>query len=131
MLNLDSHFFPVFDRLDPATAYPGSYSLGLVVTSVAIAILAAFVALSISGRIAAATSPRHPVRPDQRQRGVVGGNGAADREGVWREDGNAPEHPGMARRLRYASTGRRDRGEALPAPCPRAALTGSQLTCAP
>ena len=56
MLNLDSHFFPVFDRLDPATAYPGTYNLGLVVTSVAIAILAAFVALSISGRIAAATT---------------------------------------------------------------------------
>src|SRR3984893_8721174 len=56
MLNLDSHFFPVFDRLDPATAYPGTYNWGLVVTSVAIAILAAFVALSISGRIAAATT---------------------------------------------------------------------------
>jgi PAS domain S-box-containing protein len=58
MLNLDWHFFPVFDRLDPATAYPGTYNLGLVVTSVAIAILAAFVALSISGRIAAAATPR-------------------------------------------------------------------------
>jgi NO-binding membrane sensor protein with MHYT domain/signal transduction histidine kinase len=56
MLNLDSHFLPVFDRLDPAAAYPGSYNLGLVVTSVAIAILASFVALSISGRIAAATT---------------------------------------------------------------------------
>jgi PAS domain S-box-containing protein len=58
MLNLDWHFFPVFERLDPATAYPGTYNLGLVVTSVAIAILAAFVALSISGRIVAATTPR-------------------------------------------------------------------------
>jgi PAS domain S-box-containing protein len=57
MLNLDWHFFPVFDRLDPASAYPGTYNLGLVVTSVAIAILAAFVALSISGRIVAATTP--------------------------------------------------------------------------
>ncbi len=57
MLNLDSHFFPVFERLDPASAYPGTYNLGLVVTSVAIAILAAFVALSISGRIVAATTP--------------------------------------------------------------------------
>src|ERR1700746_2608635 len=56
MLNLDWHFFPVFDRLDPATAYPGTYNLGLLVTSVAIAILAAFIALSISGRIAAATT---------------------------------------------------------------------------
>jgi PAS domain S-box-containing protein len=54
MLNLDRHFFPVFDSLDPAIAYPGTYNLRLVATSVAIAILAAFVALSISGRIAAA-----------------------------------------------------------------------------
>jgi PAS domain S-box-containing protein len=58
MLNLDWHFFPVFERFDPATAYPGNYNFGLVVTSVAIAILAAFVALSISGRIVAATTPR-------------------------------------------------------------------------
>ena len=56
MLNLDWHFFPVFDGLDPATAYPGTYNVGLVATSVAIAILAAFVAFSISGRIAAATT---------------------------------------------------------------------------
>jgi PAS domain S-box-containing protein len=58
MLNLDSHFFPVFDRFDAASAYRGTYDLGLVITSVAIAILAAFVALSISGRIAAAATPR-------------------------------------------------------------------------
>jgi PAS domain S-box-containing protein len=56
LLNLDWHFFPVFDGLDPATAYPGIYNVGLVATSVAIAILAAFVAFSISGRIAAATT---------------------------------------------------------------------------
>jgi PAS domain S-box-containing protein len=56
MLTLDSHLLPVFDRVDPAAAYPGTYNLGLVVTSVAIAILAAFVALSISGRIAAAAT---------------------------------------------------------------------------
>src|ERR1700731_2305321 len=56
MLNLDWRFFPVFDQLDPATAYPGTYNFGLVATSVAIAILAAFVAFSISGRIAAATT---------------------------------------------------------------------------
>jgi NO-binding membrane sensor protein with MHYT domain/signal transduction histidine kinase len=56
MLNLDWHFYPVFDGLDPATAYPGTYNVGLVATSVAIAILAAFVAFSISGRIAAATT---------------------------------------------------------------------------
>jgi PAS domain S-box-containing protein len=58
MLNLDWHFFPVFDRFDPASAYRGTYDLGLVITSVAIAILAALVALSISGRIAAAATPR-------------------------------------------------------------------------
>jgi PAS domain S-box-containing protein len=58
MLNLDQHFFPVFDRLDPAAAYAGTYNLALVITSVAMAILAAFVALSISGRIAAAATPR-------------------------------------------------------------------------
>ena len=50
-------FLSRFDRLHPATAYPGTYNLGLVATSVAIAILAAFVALSISGRIVAATTP--------------------------------------------------------------------------
>lgn len=58
MLNLDWHFRPVFDRLDPATAYPGTYDPRLVGTSVAIAILAAFVALSISGRMVAAKTPR-------------------------------------------------------------------------
>jgi PAS domain S-box-containing protein len=58
MLNLDWHFLPVFDRLDPATAYLGTYNLGLVATSVAIAILAAFVALSISSRIVAAKTQR-------------------------------------------------------------------------
>jgi hypothetical protein len=46
MLNLDWHFFPVFDRLDPATTYPSTYNLGLVATSLAIAILAAFASLS-------------------------------------------------------------------------------------
>jgi two-component system, sensor histidine kinase and response regulator len=56
MLNLNWHFYPVFDGLEPATAYPGTYNVGLVATSVAIAILAAFVAFSISGRIAAATT---------------------------------------------------------------------------
>ncbi|HEX9465440.1 MAG TPA: MHYT domain-containing protein [Alphaproteobacteria bacterium] len=58
MLNLDWRFFPVFDSLDPANAYRGAYDLGLVATSLAIAILAAFVALSISGRIVAATTAR-------------------------------------------------------------------------
>jgi PAS domain S-box-containing protein len=58
MLNLDRHFFPVFDRVEPATAFSGTYNLGLVATSVAIAILAAFVALSISDRIVAARTPQ-------------------------------------------------------------------------
>ena len=58
MLNLDWHFLPVFDHLDPATAYPGTYNLGLVATSAAVAILAALVALSISGRIVAAKTTR-------------------------------------------------------------------------
>jgi signal transduction histidine kinase len=58
MLHLDWRFFPVFDSLDPITAYRGSYDSGLVATSLAIAILAALVALSISGRITAAGSPR-------------------------------------------------------------------------
>ena len=56
--------------------------------------------------------------------GLLGGNGAADREGVRRQDGNAVEHAGMARRLRNAPKGQRDRGQALPVPRPRAALTG-------
>src|SRR3954469_3692932 len=58
MFALDWRFIPVFDLLDPATAYPGTYSLGLVATSLAIAILAAFVALLISRRIIAATTAR-------------------------------------------------------------------------
>ena len=58
MLNLDWHFFPVLDNLDPSTALPGTYDLWFVATSLAIAILAAFVALSISSRVIAATTPR-------------------------------------------------------------------------
>jgi two-component system, sensor histidine kinase and response regulator len=54
MLHLDWRFFPVFDAIDPASHYTGIYNPGLVATSVVIAVLAAFVALSISGRIAAA-----------------------------------------------------------------------------
>jgi PAS domain S-box-containing protein len=56
MLHLDWRFFPVFDRIDSATAYAGSYQAGLVVLSVVVATLAAFVALSISRRIVATTS---------------------------------------------------------------------------
>ena len=56
MLHLDWRFFPAFDLLDPKTAYSGSYHAGLVLLSVIVATLAAFVALSISGRIVAANS---------------------------------------------------------------------------
>jgi hypothetical protein len=44
-------FLSGFRPARPGDRYPGPYNLGLVATSVAIAILAAFVALSISGRI--------------------------------------------------------------------------------
>src|SRR5260370_38696976 len=56
MLYLDWRFFPVFDQIDPTAAYSGAYNTGLVVLSVVVATLAAFVALSISSRIVAANS---------------------------------------------------------------------------
>jgi two-component system, sensor histidine kinase and response regulator len=56
MLYLDWRFAPVFDLIDPKTAYTGTHNAGLVLLSVIIATLAAFVALSISGRIVAANS---------------------------------------------------------------------------
>jgi two-component system sensor histidine kinase/response regulator len=56
MLFLDWRFFPVYDLIHRATAYPGAYNPGLVALSVVVATLAAFVALSISGRIVASTS---------------------------------------------------------------------------
>jgi PAS domain S-box-containing protein len=55
MFYLDRLFLPTVPDLQ-APAYLGSYSLGLVVLSVLIAVLAAFIALSISGRIAASAS---------------------------------------------------------------------------
>src|SRR5882672_5946742 len=58
MFHLDWRFLPVFDSFDPATDYVGVYNPELVVTSVVIAILAAFVALSISARILAAKTGR-------------------------------------------------------------------------
>ncbi len=58
MLHLDWRFLPVFDRVDPNSAYAGVYQAGLVALSVLVAAIAAFVALSISGRIAAAGSRR-------------------------------------------------------------------------
>lgn len=58
MLHLDWRFLPVFDPIDPATAYNGTYHAELVALSVVVATLAAFVALSISQRILAAKSRR-------------------------------------------------------------------------
>ncbi|HEX4614615.1 MAG TPA: MHYT domain-containing protein, partial [Stellaceae bacterium] len=58
MLYLDWRFLPVFDSIDPTTDYVGVYDPRLVTTSVVIAILAAYVALSISGRILAANTGR-------------------------------------------------------------------------
>src|SRR5437016_9853617 len=56
MLHLDWRFSPVYDQIDPIAAYSGGYNAGLVALSVVVATLAAFVALSISGRIVAANS---------------------------------------------------------------------------
>jgi two-component system, sensor histidine kinase and response regulator len=58
MLHLDWRFFPVFDHNDLGASYIGVYDPALVATSIVIAILAAFVALSISGRIVAAQTGR-------------------------------------------------------------------------
>ncbi len=56
MLYLDWRFAPVFDLIDPKTAYTGTHNAGLVLLSVIVATLAAFVALSISGRIVVAVA---------------------------------------------------------------------------
>ncbi|HEX5319982.1 MAG TPA: MHYT domain-containing protein [Stellaceae bacterium] len=56
MLHLDWRFFPIIDRIQEASAYGGIYHGGLVVLSVVVAALAAFVALSISSRIVAVGS---------------------------------------------------------------------------
>ena len=56
MLHLDWRFFPVFDTDHSLAAYAGAYSAELVALSVVVATLAAFVALSIAGRIEAANS---------------------------------------------------------------------------
>jgi signal transduction histidine kinase/DNA-binding response OmpR family regulator len=58
LLHLDSRFLPIFDSIAPETNYAGVYNPWLVGLSVVIAILAAYVALSISGRIVAATTGR-------------------------------------------------------------------------
>jgi two-component system, sensor histidine kinase and response regulator len=56
MQHLDWRFFPVFDSIDPMSAYGSAYAAGLVALSVVVATLAAFVALSTYGRIVAANS---------------------------------------------------------------------------
>src|SRR5436190_19165315 len=56
MLYLDWRFLPVYDQIDPTTAHSGAYDVGLVALSMVVATLAAFVALSISGRIVASNS---------------------------------------------------------------------------
>jgi NO-binding membrane sensor protein with MHYT domain len=58
MLYLDWRFVPVFDPIDPTSDFVGVYDPRLVAMSVVIAILAAYVALSISRRIAAANTGR-------------------------------------------------------------------------
>ena len=58
MLHLNHLFLPVFDSFDPSTNYLGVYDPWLVGASIVIAILAAYVALSISGRIIAARTAR-------------------------------------------------------------------------
>jgi two-component system, sensor histidine kinase and response regulator len=58
LLDFGRHLIDVFAVGDPAHAYHGSYEPWLVAISVLIAVLAAFVALSISARMVAATSRR-------------------------------------------------------------------------
>jgi len=58
LLDFGRHLIDVFAVGDPAHAYQGSYEPWLVAISVLIAVLAAFVALSISARMVAATSRR-------------------------------------------------------------------------
>ncbi|MBV8889133.1 MAG: PAS domain S-box protein [Alphaproteobacteria bacterium] len=58
MLTLDWRLLPVFDLLGRSGAYDGVYDTALVALSIVIASLQAFVALSISGRVAAASSRR-------------------------------------------------------------------------
>ncbi|HEY2447184.1 MAG TPA: MHYT domain-containing protein [Rhizomicrobium sp.] len=55
---LDWRLLPVFGPVSSVRAYSGVYSIGLVATSVFIAILASFVALTVSARVCAATTQR-------------------------------------------------------------------------
>jgi two-component system, sensor histidine kinase and response regulator len=57
-VQLDWRFFPVFQSPSAGSNYVAVYNPALVVTSVVIAIIAAYVALSISGRIIAAKTDR-------------------------------------------------------------------------
>jgi two-component system, sensor histidine kinase and response regulator len=57
MLRLNQYFLPFLENV-PAEAYEGSYDHRLVFLSLAIASLSAFVALSVSGRIVAASTTR-------------------------------------------------------------------------
>src|SRR4051812_29700826 len=61
MLQLTQSFLPFSGALDPAAAYQGTYQLGLVVLSLGIASLSAFVALSVSGRVVVAGALRSRV----------------------------------------------------------------------
>ncbi|HEV8680852.1 MAG TPA: MHYT domain-containing protein [Stellaceae bacterium] len=56
MLHLNWAFIPVRDALYLISPYSGKYQVGLVILSIVVAALAAFVALAISGRIVAANS---------------------------------------------------------------------------
>src|SRR5271170_5208508 len=58
MLRLDQYFLPFFDSVDRGTPYTGAYDPGLVLLSLAIASLSAFLALSVSSRITAAATAR-------------------------------------------------------------------------
>ena len=55
---MPSSLFQLFQTLDPATAYHADYDWSLVAISIMVAVLAAFVALSISDRISVASTPR-------------------------------------------------------------------------
>ena len=58
MLRLDQFFRPFPHPVDLGTAYPGAYDGGLVILSLAIASLSAFVAFSVSERVAAIGTTR-------------------------------------------------------------------------
>jgi two-component system, sensor histidine kinase and response regulator len=58
VLHLNWRFYPVSDAFDPGSYYASHYNAWLVATSILVAILAAFVALSIAERIAAAKAQR-------------------------------------------------------------------------